>query len=135
MTINVKLIQVTLLFMLFDVLTGTLAAIMHKELSSTVARQGLWHKCSFILLIAFGILLEFAQAAVPEVGLNVPTCTAICTFIIVCVELPSVVENIAKALPDDIAAQIIELFHLDSAKFDYLYNDDEQDMIDGNPYE
>lgn len=132
--INVKLVEVTLVFMLFDVLTGTYAAIVHKELSSSVARQGLFHKCSFILLIAFGILLEFAQAAVPELGLNVPTCAAICSFIIVCVELPSVVENIAKSLPDEIAIKIIELFHLDGAKFDYLYSDN-KDVLDGNPYE
>lgn len=132
MNINIQLIYATLGFMLFDVLTGTLAAIIHHELNSSIARLGLWHKASFIVLIAFAIFLEWAQAQVPELAIEVPTTLAVCTFICVGVELPSIIENIAKCLPDEVALKVIELFHLDGEKFDYLLDDED---INGTPYD
>lgn len=126
---NAELVKITLGFMLFDVITGTLAAIKHKELSSTIAREGLFHKMSFIALIAFAIFLEYAQTAVPELGLTVPTTVAVCA-VICFIELQSVIENIARMLPDEIAAKIIDLFRLDNEKFEYLYDEAVNDVFD-----
>lgn len=131
-TANPKMIFITAGFMLFDILSGTLAAFAHSELNSTKAREGLFHKVSMLALIAFGVFLDSAQYAM-DFGIEVPTCAAICTLIIV-TELYSIVENFAKMLPDELGIRIIELFHMGGNKFDYLYCDDE-DSLEGDPYE
>lgn len=131
---NPKIIFISAGFMLFDILSGTLAAFFHSELNSTKAREGLFHKVGMLALIAFGVFLDSAQYAM-EFGFEVPTCAAICSLIML-TELYSIVENFAKMLPDELGIRIVELFHLGGSKFDYLYWEDEDaDAIDGNPYE
>ena len=120
MTINVNLIYIVAGMMTLDVISGTLAAGYHHELNSKVAREGLFHKASFACLVALAIFLEWAQFAVPELGLNIPTTLAVCVLIIT-IELQSILENVTRVFPDDVARRIIKLFHLDSEKFDYLY--------------
>ena len=131
---NSKVIFITAGFMLADILTGTMAAFMHSELNSTAAREGLFRKAAMLMLIAFGVFLDSAQATM-DLGFEVPTCAAICTLIML-TELYSVLENFAKMLPDELARKVIELFRLNGAKFEYLYFDDEDEaeFIDGDPY-
>ena len=135
---NSKVIFITAGFMLADILTGTMAAFMHSELNSTAAREGLFHKAAMLLLIAFGVFLDSAQATM-DFGFEVPTCAAICTLIML-TELYSIVENFAKMLPDELAIKVIELFRLNGSKFEYLYwaedeEDEDPERIDVDPYE
>lgn len=131
---NSKMIFIAAGFMLTDILTGTMAAFMHSELNSTAAREGLFHKAAMLMLIAFGVFLDSAQATM-DFGFEVPTCAAICSLIML-TECYSIVENFARMLPDELAIKVIELFRLDGSKFDYLYfeDEDENDFIDGDPY-
>lgn len=135
---NSKVIFIAAGFMLADILTGTLAAFMHSELNSTAAREGLFHKAAMLMLIAFGVFLDSAQATM-DFGFEVPTCAAICSLIML-TELYSVLENFAKMLPDELARKVIELFRLNGDKFEYLYFDDIddidefEDFIDTDPY-
>ena len=135
---NSKVIFITAGFMLADVISGTMAAFMHSELNSTASRKGLFHKVAMLLLIAFGVFLDSAQATM-DFGFEVPTCAAICTLIML-TELYSIVENFAKMLPDDLAIKVVELFRLNGSKFEYLYwdedeADEEPERIDVDPYE
>lgn len=120
MIINVELIYVVAGMMGLDVVSGTLAAAYRHELNSRIAREGLFHKAGFTCLVALAIFLEWAQFEVPEIGLQIPTTLAV-SVLIITIELQSVLENIARLFPDDIARKIVELFHLDGEKFDYLY--------------
>lgn len=135
---NSKVIFITAGFMLADVISGTMAAFMHSELNSTASREGLFHKAAMLLLIAFGVFLDSAQATM-DFGFEVPTCAAICTLIML-TEMYSIVENFAKMLPDDLAIKVVELFRLNGSKFEYLYwaedeEDEESERIDVDPYE
>lgn len=122
MIINAELIYVVAGMMALDVVSGTLAAAYRHELNSRIAREGLFHKAGFTCLVALAIFLEWAQYEVPEIGLQVPTTLAVSIFIIT-IELQSVLENIARLFPDNIARKIVELFHFDGDKFDYLYQE------------
>lgn len=119
MAINVNLIYIVAGMMVLDVISGTLAAGYHHELNSKVAREGLFHKASFACLVALAIFLEWAQFVVPELGLNIPTTLAVCVLIIT-IELQSILENVTRIFPDEVAKRIIKLFHLDGEKFAYL---------------
>ena len=119
--LNPRLVLVTCLFMVFDILTGTAAAWTRHEINSTKAREGIEHKVGMLLLIAFGVLLDTSQAIV-DLGLEVPTCAAIC-LLIVATEIYSIVENCARMLPDELAAKLVDLFHLSGDKFYYLYDE------------
>ena len=135
---NSKVIFITAGFMLADVISGTMAAFMHSELNSTASREGLFHKAAMLLLIAFGVFLDSAQATM-DLGFEVPTCAAICTLIML-TEMYSIVENFAKMLPDDLAIKVVELFRLNGSKFEYLYwaedeEDEDSERIDVDPYE
>lgn len=120
MIINTELIYIVAGMMILDVVSGTLAAAYRHELNSRIAREGLFHKAGFACLVALSIFLEWAQYEVPEIGLQIPTTLAVSVFIIT-IELQSVLENIARLFPDNIARKIVELFHFDGEKFDYLY--------------
>lgn len=119
MVVNVELIYVVAGMMTLDVISGTLAAAYRHELNSRIAREGLFHKASFACLVALAIFLEWAQFVVPELGLNIPTTLAVCVLIIT-IELQSILENVTRVFPDEVAKRIIKLFHLDGEKFAYL---------------
>lgn len=139
-TFNPKIVFIAAGFMFADILTGTMAAFMHSELNSTAAREGLFHKAAMLMLIAFGIFLDSAQATM-DFGFEVPTCAAICSLIML-TECYSIVENFARMLPDELAIKVIELFRLNGSKFEYLYfeddedfeDEDDEDYIDNDPY-
>lgn len=84
--------------MVFDVVTGTLQAIVNKCLSSTKAREGLYHKTSLILLLALSSFLTWAQGYI-DLEINIPLLQA--TSIYICItEIISNFENIKKINPE-----------------------------------
>lgn len=91
-------VKLALAFMVIDVFTGLLKAVKNKELNSTKAREGIYKKASFILLIAFGYLADYAMDYV-DMGFNLPAAATICTLIVV-TEAISVLENLGQINPD-----------------------------------
>lgn len=88
-----------------DYLTGTFAAINDKEWSSTIARQGVWHKAGelFALLVAMMCDLAFkvlADTVIADNLLNVKLPATAFTVLVsvwyIFTELGSIIENIAK---------------------------------------
>lgn len=78
-----------LVFMVFDILTGYIQAVINKNVDSSIMRKGLLHKVLLIIIIAVGFLLDFT--------FNLKTISiAICVYIIV-MELTSILENLKKA--------------------------------------
>ena len=106
-------------FMLFDIVTGLFQAIANKTYASSKMRVGLWHKISFILIIALAVGLEFAQGFI-DLGFTVPLVVPVCAYI--CMnEIGSIIENLALLNPKLVPAKLRELLNI---KFDIDHDDE-----------
>lgn len=88
---------ITALFILLDMITGLIKAFKEKAYTSTIMREGLFHKCGSILCVAFGVLVDYTQTIV-DIGVNVPVAVSVCVYIIL-MEIGSVIENICAINP------------------------------------
>ena len=103
-----------------DYITGTWAARAHGEWSSTVAREGLWHKLGEIVALLVAALCDIAvkvilnSAAAPLLG-NFEYqyyITLVVTLWYIFTELGSIIENAGKLgapIPDWLAKGIAKL--------------------------
>jgi toxin secretion/phage lysis holin len=90
--------------MVLDYITGSLAARAHGEWSSTIAREGLWHKLGEIVALLVAALCDIAvkviltTAAAPVVGEvhYAGYLTLIVSIWYILTELGSILENAAK---------------------------------------
>lgn len=93
---------VTAVFILLDLLTGIIKAFKEKSYTSSLMREGLFHKCGSILCVVFAVLVDYAQTLV-DIGVTVPVALAVCSYIVV-MEMGSIIENIClinpQILPD-----------------------------------
>lgn len=89
---------ITACFIVMDLVTGLIKAFMKQEYTSTIMREGLYHKAGSILCIIFGILVDYAQTLV-DLGITVPMTSAVCTYIIL-MEIGSIIENVCAINPD-----------------------------------
>ena len=98
-------------FILLDLVTGVVKAFKEKNWSSTVMREGLFHKIGSVLTIVFGIMVDYAQSYV-DIGVSIPMAAAICGYIII-MEIGSIIENVCiinpEILPDKIKAYFDKL--------------------------
>lgn len=88
-----------------DYLTGSWAALKNGKWSSSVARQGLWHKLgeltsllvAALLDIALKVVLESSPAAEALSGIGLPStaCTILVSVWYIFTELGSIIENAA----------------------------------------
>lgn len=96
------------LFILLDMVTGIVKAFKNKEFTSSIMREGLFHKAGSILCIILGILADYAQTIV-DLGVNVPVAFAICGYIIL-MEIGSCIENISAINPEIMPEKIRSYF-------------------------
>ena len=95
-------------FMLLDMLTGLVKAFYKKEYTSTVMRQGLFHKCGAVLCVMFAVLVDYTQAYL-DLGVTLPVAVTVCTYIIV-MEIGSIIENVCSINPDIMPDKLRALF-------------------------
>ena len=86
------------LFIVLDFVTGIIKAFKEKAYTSTIMREGLFHKCGSILCVAFGWLVDYTQSLV-DIGVTVPVALSICVYIIL-MEIGSIIENVCAINPD-----------------------------------
>lgn len=83
-----------------DYLTGTIAAKMHKEWSSKVAREGIWHKVGIIIAILLAALLDVVVILVTRgAGITYKAGGLFVFLVSVCyilTEFGSILENLKK---------------------------------------
>ena len=86
--------------MALDYLTGSLAAAKEGEWSSGRAREGIWHKCGMIVVVAVSagvdLLLSLVLANLPLVELPFQYAGLVCAVVLVwyiVTELGSIAEN------------------------------------------
>lgn len=78
-----------LIFIVADVISGYIQAVINKSVSSSVMRNGLCHKVLLILVLILGFVVEYAF------GLSAVS-VGICIYIIV-MEFTSILENLEEA--------------------------------------
>ena len=95
---NVTPLIVALIFIVFDVLTGWLKALITATTNSSIMRTGLMRKVGELLAIIFGYVCQFC---LPMIGVqvDVPFAGAIATYIVL-METASVIENICAINPN-----------------------------------
>lgn len=89
--------------MLLDYATGTALAIKNRKWNSSIARQGLWHKCGSILTVGVAaltdILLGLILNNVPQLQLPFSYSNLLCPVVItwyILSELGSILENASE---------------------------------------
>lgn len=95
-------------FILLDMVTGMIKAFKEKAFTSSVMREGLFHKCGSILTIVFGVLVDYAQKYV-DLGVNLPIAISLCAYIIL-MECGSIAENVGKINPKLVPEKIKPYF-------------------------
>lgn len=88
---------VTFVFILLDMATGIIKAFKEKNYTSSIMREGLFHKCGSILCVALGVLVDYAQVFI-DLGFNVKTVIPICGYICL-MEVGSIIENVGAINP------------------------------------
>lgn len=99
---------VTGAFILLDMVTGIVKAFMEKAFTSSVMREGLFHKCGSIIMIVFGCLVDYTQKFI-DLGVTIPIATFICGYIIL-MEIGSILENLGKINPQIVPSKIKSYF-------------------------
>ena len=101
----------TLLFIMFDVVTGYAQAIANKNIQSEKMRKGFWHKLAIILalVLAGAIDVLMGTGVVLDTGISAPIFEAACVYVIV-MELSSILENIKKMNPELAGSKLLDLF-------------------------
>lgn len=95
-------------FILLDMVTGIIRAFKEKEYTSSIMREGLFHKCGSILCVAFGVLVDYSQTVL-DLGVSVPVALSICTYIIL-MEIGSIIENVCSINPEILPDKIKSYF-------------------------
>ena len=89
---------IVVVFILLDVLLGTVKAFLSCTLSSKIARAGIMHKMGFLGAMLLCNFIDIAQS-VGDFGFQVPV-TGLCAVMIVTCEVMSICEHIQELNPD-----------------------------------
>ena len=102
---NYNYIIVALIFIVFDIISGVLQALVNGTFESRKMRIGGLHKLLLLVVIAFGVALDFSQN-LANLGFNFPCLSAICAYVTL-MEIMSIVENINKAFPNALPKALV----------------------------
>lgn len=98
-------------FILLDMVTGLVKAFKEKKYTSSVMREGLFHKCGSILCVVFGVLIDYAQGFL-DLGVSVPVAVSVCAYIVL-MEIGSIIENVCainpEIMPDKLKSYFMKL--------------------------
>ena len=107
MIINYYAFAITFGFVLLDILSGITQALKNKILSSETMRNGIYHKLSYVLVLALASLAEYSVNYM-DLGFSTPLITP-CAVMICLTETISIVENIEKINPELTGTGIFKL--------------------------
>lgn len=102
---------ITAVFIILDMVTGIIKAFKEKNYTSTIMREGLFHKSGSILCVVLGALVDYGQTYI-DLGFSVPVAIPLCVYICL-MEIGSIIENICtinpQILPDKIKSYFQKL--------------------------
>lgn len=84
-------------FIVFDIITGFVKALYHKDVDSSMLRKGLFHKLSEFLTLVGSFLLNYVADYI-NLGFELPLLNVVSVYICT-MELISIVENICEVNP------------------------------------
>lgn len=102
-------IIVTLIFIIFDIATGVLQALIRGTFQSKIMRKGGLHKLALLVTLAFGVALDYSQTLV-ELGFKFPCLKTIAAYITL-MEIMSSVENINLAFPGALPKKLVNILN------------------------
>ena len=105
---DIMVVVVTGGFIVLDLITGTIKAFAEHNFSSSVMREGLFHKVGSMLCVALGLYADYAQQYI-DLGVTIPISGAICAYIAL-MEIGSIVENLARINPEIVPEKIRKYF-------------------------
>lgn len=103
--------------MALDFISGMIAALANGEWKSKIMRVGLLHKCSLVLCIVLGVVLNVAQRYM-DLGITVPVYQSICVYIAL-MEAGSCIENVCKANPNLVPGKLKSVLGLGKQEGDH----------------
>ena len=95
-------------FIAIDCTTGIIKAVKNKKFTSSIMREGLFHKIGNILAVLLGIYVDYAMSII-DFGVNVPIAIPICVYIST-MELGSIIENIGEINPSLVSGKFRQIF-------------------------
>ena len=95
-------------FIVLDFVTGITKACATRSYSSTVMREGLFHKVALLLVMVLGLLADMAQQYM-ALGVSVPVGGAICGYIVL-MEIGSSLENVCEINPELMPGKLAAIF-------------------------
>ena len=102
-----RFILVACIFIVFDIVTGVLQALMNGTFESKKMRRGGLHKIALLVVLAFGVALDYSQTLV-ELGFEFPCLKAIAGYITL-MEIMSSIENINLAFPNALPKKLVDV--------------------------
>lgn len=102
-----RYIVVALIFIVFDIVTGVLQAMINGTFKSHKMRKGGLRKLCLLIVIAFGVALDYSQMLV-ELGFTFP-CLRMITSYITFMEIMSIIENLNLAFPGSLPKSLISV--------------------------
>lgn len=109
MITDYKFILITCGFIVFDIITGVIGALVRGDFESKKMRQGGIHKLFLILVIAFGVYLDVAQGYI-QFEYKIPCMNAICLYVSF-MEILSVIENINLTFPNALPKALTDMLY------------------------
>lgn len=79
----------TLIFMIADIVSGVIQAIINKNLDSQKMREGLLRKILLILIVILSFIFQYA--------FNIPAISKVVCIYLIIMEIISILENLKKA--------------------------------------
>ena len=102
-----RFILVACIFIVFDIVTGVLQALINGTFESKKMRRGGLHKIALLVVLAFGVALDYSQTLV-ELGFEFPCLKTIAGYITL-MEIMSSIENINLAFPNALPKSLINM--------------------------
>ena len=110
--INLSIVCGILIIM--DIVCGTVAALRNRELSSSIAREGMYNKFGEVMFLLTGIIANEALSMPPFDTLGIsPDIAYLVAAYIAWMELVSILENICKIDPELPFAKILLMFNIE----------------------
>ena len=95
-------------FIAMDCITGIIKAVKNKAFSSSIMREGSFHKLGSLFAIVLGFFADYAQVVI-DLGYSVPIAIPICVYIAT-MEIGSIIENISAINPQIIPSKLSQFF-------------------------
>ena len=102
-----RFILVACIFIVFDIATGVLQALINGTFESKKMRHGGLHKIALLVVLAFGVALDYSQTMV-ELGFEFPCLKTIAGYITL-MEIMSSIENINLAFPNALPKSLVNV--------------------------